>query len=53
MRVKRQLVMCHDQGEEETVTDVYSAEHLATQVDREALLETALRQIKERQGTIA
>jgi hypothetical protein len=37
----------------EAFEGIYSAEHLATQVDREALLETALRQIKERQGTIA
>jgi hypothetical protein len=37
----------------EAFEGVYSAEHLATQVDREALLETALRQIQERQGTIA
>ena len=37
----------------EVFEGIYSAEHLATQVDREALLETALRQITERQGTIA
>ena len=37
----------------EAFEGIYAAEHLATQVDREALLETALRQIKERQGTIA
>src|SRR5262245_25320873 len=37
----------------EAFEGMYSAEHLTTQVDREEMLETALRQIKERQGTIA
>jgi 4-hydroxyphenylpyruvate dioxygenase-like putative hemolysin len=37
----------------EAFEGIYAVDHLATQVDREALLETALRQIKERQGTIA
>jgi hypothetical protein len=37
----------------EAFEGVYSAEHLATQVDRDGLMETALRQIQERQGTIA
>ena len=37
----------------EVLEGIYAPEHLATQVDRQALLETALRQIKERQGHIA
>ena len=57
MRVKLQLVMCHDQGDEETVTDVLTLnkhhqriEHLGlTLAESKQLLSTLQRQLLQQQ----
>src|SRR2546427_1602828 len=59
MRVKLQLVMCHDQGDEETVTDVLTLnkhhqriEHLGlTLAESKQLLSTLQRQLLQQQIT--